>query len=307
MCAWEEPRTIALNESTQVQDQLVNIPFRILQVPDPILFWVDYHSDNTSRSSRRHFLRYYAQTFTHLLTTNIENNSFLSIFLPMAMHDSALLNALIAWSSSHLSLRDKAFHQVAMHNRLAALRDLRLSLQSSPANVETNLAITLVLCSMESIMADNDKWKSSSFQANIKQAHPLACAAAIAAQNILHRDNLLQQVVTLGKRLEALLCREIGPLPLVGDIRGRGLFWAVEFVIDKKAKTSFPLEANISNKVVANALKRGVNILGNLGHTGTYQVNHILVCPPYITTEEELEKIVALVKGAIVETSQSFI
>ncbi|KAJ5758112.1 uncharacterized protein N7511_006806 [Penicillium nucicola] len=75
----------------------------------------------------------------------------------MAMHDSALLNALIAWSSSHLSLRDKAFHQVAMHNRLAALRDLRLSLQSSPENVEINLAITLVLCSMESIMADNDK------------------------------------------------------------------------------------------------------------------------------------------------------
>jgi hypothetical protein len=75
----------------------------------------------------------------------------------MAMHDSALLNALIAWSSSHLSLRDEAFHQVAMHNRLAALRDLRLSLQSSPANVESNLAITLVLCSMESIMADNDK------------------------------------------------------------------------------------------------------------------------------------------------------
>jgi hypothetical protein len=78
MCTWEEPRTIALNESTQIQDQLVNIPFRILQVPDPILFWVDDHSDNTSRSSRRHFLRYYAQTFTHLLTTNIENNSFLS-------------------------------------------------------------------------------------------------------------------------------------------------------------------------------------------------------------------------------------
>lgn len=42
------------------------------------MFWVDDHSDNTSRSSRRHFLRYYAQTFTHLLTTNIENNSFLS-------------------------------------------------------------------------------------------------------------------------------------------------------------------------------------------------------------------------------------
>ncbi|KAJ5308787.1 hypothetical protein PENANT_c013G09611 [Penicillium antarcticum] len=139
------------------------------------------------------------------------------------------------------------------------------------------------------------------------QAHPLACATAIAAQNILQRDNLLQQVVLLGKKLEALLQSEIGPLPLVGDIRGRGLFWAVAFVFDRKSKTAFSLEATFSNKVVANALKRAVNILGNLGHTGTYQVDHILVCPPYITTEEELEKIVAVVKDAIVETSQPFI
>jgi hypothetical protein len=73
----------------------------------------------------------------------------------MAMHDSALLNALIAWSSSHLSLRDTAFQHVGMKNRLTALRDLRLSLESSPGNVEINLAITLVLCSLESIMADN--------------------------------------------------------------------------------------------------------------------------------------------------------
>lgn len=80
-----------------------------------------------------------------------------TVFLPMAMHDSALLNALIAWSSSHLSLRDPAFQQVAMQNRLTALQDLRLSLESSPENVESNLAITLVLCSMESIMADNEK------------------------------------------------------------------------------------------------------------------------------------------------------
>lgn len=81
----------------------------------------------------------------------------ITVFLPMAMHDSALLNALIAWSSSHLSLRDTAFEQVAMQNRLTALQDLRLSLESSPENVESHLAITLVLCSMESIMADNDK------------------------------------------------------------------------------------------------------------------------------------------------------
>ncbi|KAJ5341449.1 hypothetical protein N7541_010573 [Penicillium brevicompactum] len=139
------------------------------------------------------------------------------------------------------------------------------------------------------------------------QAHPLACAAAIAAQNIIQRDNLLPRVVDLGKKLENLLRKQIGPLSLVGDIRGRGLFWAVEFVLDKTEKKPFCIENNFSNKVVASALKRGVNILGNLGHTGTYQIDHVLVCPPYISTEEDIEQIVGLVKEAIVETSGPFI
>lgn len=141
----------------------------------------------------------------------------------------------------------------------------------------------------------------------VQQAHPLACAAAIAAQNIIQRDNLLQRVVDLGQKLETLLRKEIGPLPLVGDIRGRGLFWAVEFVLDKNTKKPFSLRDDFSNKVVASALKRGVNILGNLGHTGTYQIDHVLVCPPYISTEKEIEDIVALVKDAIVETSEPFV
>ncbi|KAJ5266827.1 hypothetical protein N7478_009635 [Penicillium angulare] len=84
----------------------------------------------------------------------MENNSFLS-----AMHSPPVLNTLIAWSSSHLSLRDKSFENVAMQNRGTALRDLRNALGSNAANVETTLAMSLILCSLESIMGDNgDAW-----------------------------------------------------------------------------------------------------------------------------------------------------
>lgn len=177
MCKWEEPRSVTQNSSSTKSiissNDTINTPFRLFDTPDPILFWVDEHADCTSPSSRRHFLRYYTQTFTHLLTTNIENNSFLSgmnlanlpkwsqilihsiVFLPMAMHSPPLLNTLIAWSSSHLSLRDHSFQQVAIQNRCAALSDLRCALDSDPTNIEANLAMSLVLCSLESIMADN--------------------------------------------------------------------------------------------------------------------------------------------------------
>lgn len=51
----------------------------------------------------------------------------------------------------------------------------------------------------------------------------------------------------------------------------------------------------------------GLSVLGNLGRTGKFQVDHVLVCPPYIVTEGELEEIVSLLKSAIVEKSQPFV
>ncbi|CAI7629654.1 unnamed protein product [Penicillium glandicola] len=159
-CRWEDPRVFGDN-NTAVRSRPIapvkyeNDMFRLLRNPDPILFWVDEHSDCASSSSRRHFLRYYTQTFSILLTSNLENNCFLSAFLPMAMYSPPLLTCLVAWSSSHLSLRDTSFLQVATQNRCGALRDLRNALDSDSINVEITLAMSLVLCSLESIMADN--------------------------------------------------------------------------------------------------------------------------------------------------------
>ena len=79
----------------------------------------------------------------------------MTVFLPMAMHSPPLMTALIAWSASHLALRDPSFQQVAMQNRCAALRDLRGVFNSDRASIEIPLAISLVLCSLESIMADD--------------------------------------------------------------------------------------------------------------------------------------------------------
>lgn len=111
----------------------------------------------------------------------------------------------------------------------------------------------------------------------------------------------------MGSKLEFLLKQEIGPLPLVGDIRGRGLFWAVEFVQDKELKTPFSPKVDFCGQVVRQSLELGLNILGNLGVTGKYQVDHVLVCPPYIITELELQGIISLLKTAIVKTSHSFL
>ena len=109
----------------------------------------------------------------------------------------------------------------------------------------------------------------------------------------------------MGHVLETLLREEIEPLGLVGNVRGRGLFWTVEFMRDKRSKTPFKPGAKFCDKVVLQALDLGLNILGNLGSTGEVHVEHVIISPPYIVTAEELRQMVSLLKQAILDVSAS--
>lgn len=115
-------------------------------------------SDDAS-GDRRYLLKYYTQVLASLVTTNHENNSFLSVFLPMAIDSPPLLSALTAWSCAHLSRFHDPYKQPLMHKRGAALRLMAESLAGpspSLAMQETLLAASLVLCSMEVINGDTE-------------------------------------------------------------------------------------------------------------------------------------------------------
>ena len=120
---------------------------------------------------------------------------------------------------------------------------------------------------------------------------------------MVEKDNILENVKRMGEVLGRLLQAEISSLPLVGDIRGRGLFWAVEFMLDGPGRIPLPREAKFCDRVVDRALELGLNILGNLGVTGEVYVDHIIICPPYIVEEEELRAIVELLAQAISEVT----
>lgn len=126
-------------------------------------------------------------------------------------------------------------------------------------------------------------------------------------QRIVKRENLIENVKTMGAVLGNLLRQSILPLELVGDVRGRGLFWAVEFMRNAETKTPFPSGTQFCDRVVRKSLELGLSILGNLGVTGDVYVDHVLICPPYTVTEGDIERIVALLKQAIEECSVSLI
>ncbi|KAH7182790.1 pyridoxal phosphate-dependent transferase [Fusarium flagelliforme] len=131
------------------------------------------------------------------------------------------------------------------------------------------------------------------------QAHSVACAAALQVQRIIPDEDILTNVQKMGIVLENLLKTHIGSLGHVGDVRGRGLFWAVEFVQDRQSKTPFPASLGLCHRIVDKSLDLGLNILGNLGQTGEVHVDHVIISPPYVVTESELERMVGILREAI--------
>lgn len=131
------------------------------------------------------------------------------------------------------------------------------------------------------------------------QAHPVSCAAALAVQRILRRDDLVARCAAMGDSLSHKLHEALGPLRSVGNIRGRGLFWAVEFVRDRESKATFDPAVGFGLRVQQAAFEAGVAIYPGSGTVDGKRGDHVLLAPPYTVTEEQLETTVGVLKGAI--------
>jgi len=123
-------------------------------------------------------------------------------------------------------------------------------------------------------------------------AHPLACAAALAVQDVIREDGLLDRVKERGKQLEQRLTERFGNHRHVGDIRGRGLFWALELVADRASRTSFDPALKLNQKIKAEAFANGLGCYPGGGTVDGIRGDHVLLAPPYIASPEEIELIV---------------
>ncbi len=138
-------------------------------------------------------------------------------------------------------------------------------------------------------------------------AHPVSLAAGQAVLRYLQEKKLVQAAdskcegsaaAQVGQALEGLL-----GLKNVGDVRGIGLLWAVEFVTDKKTKSAFPPELNFALKVGQAAARRGLLVYPMQGSVDGNSGDHLLIAPPAIITKEQIEWAVAELRSAITETA----
>ena len=129
--------------------------------------------------------------------------------------------------------------------------------------------------------------------------HPLACAAALAVQRVIQRDNLLANVVEQGERLERRLRERFANRHQVGDIRGRGLFWGIELVADRQSKAPLDPRRKMHACIKKEALTRGLMVYPMGGTIDGICGDHVLIAPPFIVDGATIDTIVERLGDAV--------
>ena len=129
--------------------------------------------------------------------------------------------------------------------------------------------------------------------------HALACAAALAVQEVIEAEDLLARVRALGARLEAGLQERFGNHHHVGEVRGRGLFRGLELVADRATKAPFDPARKLHARVKAEALARGLMVYPMGGTIDGRYGDHVLVAPPFIAGEADIDAIVERLGEAV--------
>jgi adenosylmethionine-8-amino-7-oxononanoate aminotransferase len=138
-------------------------------------------------------------------------------------------------------------------------------------------------------------------------AHPISLAAGRAVLRRLQASKLVEaadpgQAGSPASHFKQAL-ETLGNEESVGDVRGLGLLWGVEFVADRKSKNPFPSEMNFAGKVAAAALKRGLLVYPMQGCVDGIAGDHLLLAPPAVITPNQIQWSIEQLAAAIREAA----
>ncbi|MCJ1476617.1 hypothetical protein MMC13_005284 [Lambiella insularis] len=139
-----------------------------------------------------------------------------------------------------------------------------------------------------------DRGTGSFMHGHTYQGHPLACAVAFQVQTVVRDQRLVENVAAMGKLLEEGLKNKLAHHPNVGDIRGRGLFWGIEFVEDKESKKAFPADMGVEMRVHERGMQKPYNIslYPGSGSVDGLVGDHVIVAPAYNVNAQDIDLIV---------------
>jgi len=158
-----------------------------------------------------------------------------------------------------------------------------------------------MLCTAE--IYDTIKTGTGFFQhGHTYMGHPTAAAAGVAVVSAILDRGLLPRVREQGDKLAARLTARFGNHPNVGDIRGRGLFRGIELVADRGTKAPFEPERGVAAKIKKAAFEAGLICYPMAGTIDGRQGDHILLAPPFIIEDAQIDELVDKLETAITAT-----
>jgi adenosylmethionine-8-amino-7-oxononanoate aminotransferase len=122
--------------------------------------------------------------------------------------------------------------------------------------------------------------------------HPMSCAAALAVQQEVRERDLLANVRKMGGMLKSALSEQFGTHRYVGDIRGRGLFLALELVRDRKTKEPFDAELKLAERIRVRAMENGLICYPMGGVVDGKRGENVMIAPPFIIEERHVFELV---------------
>ncbi|MCL3882437.1 aspartate aminotransferase family protein [Marivita sp. GX14005] len=129
--------------------------------------------------------------------------------------------------------------------------------------------------------------------------HPMAMAAANAVLDRLTEDGMMQTVQDRGAALQDRLEARFGQHPNIGDIRGRGLFRGIELVKDRETKAPFDPARKLNKAIKRRAMEAGLMCYPMGGTIDGKTGDHVLLAPPFIIKEPQLDELVDKLGHAI--------
>jgi adenosylmethionine-8-amino-7-oxononanoate aminotransferase len=129
--------------------------------------------------------------------------------------------------------------------------------------------------------------------------HPVGAAVGLAVLRYLQTHNLVEQSRLQGEKLGQKLRAALGDHPHIGDIRGQGLMWGLEFVADRASKEPFPAKQSVAKKIGDAAFDLGLIVYPSSGNADGLAGDQVMIAPPFIVTDDQLDEIVALLAAAV--------
>lgn len=147
-----------------------------------------------------------------------------------------------------------------------------------------------------SVLASSSK--STFFTGYTFAGNPLSCSAGNAVLEYMKKHNTVEQVAEKGKVLSGFV-QELSGLPIVGDIRSKGLMFGIELVQDKPTKRFFDPSRKLALTIAKSGFDEGVIFRPGHGFIDGLYGDLLIISPPVLTTTEEMKTIVGCIRRNI--------